>query len=241
VIRRATRADRPALYALQSLLPERAPWLLDHAIDRGEVLVSVAIAPTSAPDGAATAAAEATGSTPDADVPSPEADAPSPAEGASTPDADASTPDADASTSDADASTSDADVSTLDDAPTSGARTPIPGVGAPRQGDRRGVPVGYLLPVRGDPAHVAELAVSPDRRREGRATALLDAFFASLSPGTRVTIAVAPDNEAALSLYREYGFVEYGRREEYFESGPALVLARRATGERAYSESESES
>ena len=93
-----------------------------------------------------------------------------------------------------------------------------------------GVPVGYLLSVDGTEAHVAELVVAPGYRREGRASALLRALFASLPVGRRVTVAVAPDNRAALALYRAAGFAEVGRRERYFESGPALLLARVVTG-----------
>lgn len=93
--------------------------------------------------------------------------------------------------------------------------------------------VGYLLAV-GDggggsdagAVHVAELVVSPDRRREGRATALLAALFDSLPAGTRVTLAVAPDNDAALALYRECGFTVVGRRDGFYERGAASVLER---------------
>lgn len=88
------------------------------------------------------------------------------------------------------------------------------------------VPVGYLLPVRGDGAHVAELAVAPEHRREGRATALLDALFDSLPAGAAVTVAVSPDNGAALALYEGRGFAVEAEREGYFASGPALLLSR---------------
>jgi ribosomal-protein-alanine N-acetyltransferase len=88
-----------------------------------------------------------------------------------------------------------------------------------------GTPVGYLLTVHGDGAHVAELVVAPGRRREGWATALLDALFGSLADGERVTVAVDPHNDAARALYERQGFSLVERREEYFADGPALLLA----------------
>jgi ribosomal protein S18 acetylase RimI-like enzyme len=88
-----------------------------------------------------------------------------------------------------------------------------------------GTPVGYLLPVHGDGAHVAELVVAPRHRRTGRATALLDALFDSLAGGGRVTVAVAPSNGGARALYERYGFEVVERREGYFADGPALLLA----------------
>ncbi len=125
----------------------------------------------------------------------------------------------------------------------------------------RDVPVGYLLWVGGggsgegeaendsdddgtesgrddgDPSgdgavHVAELAVAPARRREGRASELLRALCGMLPPGARVTLAVEASNRAARGCYESLGFEAVARREEYFESGPAVVYERRAGGER---------
>lgn len=86
--------------------------------------------------------------------------------------------------------------------------------------------VGYLLPVYGDGAHVAELVVDTDHRRDGHGTALLDAVEASLGDGDEVTLAVTPDNDGARAFYREYGFDEMERRPEYFEGDPALWLVK---------------
>jgi ribosomal-protein-alanine N-acetyltransferase len=129
-VREATPADRPAVAALQSLLPERAPALLDYALEAGPAFV-----------------------------------------------------------------TADS-----------------------------GAVVGYLLAVPGDGAHVAELAVAPDARREGRATALLGALFDRVDGP--VTVAVAPGNDAALALYESVGFERRRRLEGAFESGDALLLRR---------------
>jgi len=87
-------------------------------------------------------------------------------------------------------------------------------------------PVGYLLAVDGADVHVAELAVAPDYRRQGRAGELLDALLATTASGRRVTLAVSPENNAALALYRSRGFERIGRREDFYDGAPALLLAR---------------
>lgn len=71
-------------------------------------------------------------------------------------------------------------------------------------------------------AHVAELAVAPTHRREGRAGALLDRL---LENHAHVTVLVAADNEPALACYRSRGFETVGRRPEAFDSGGALLLS----------------
>lgn len=89
--------------------------------------------------------------------------------------------------------------------------------------DETDTPVGYLLAVVGDGAHVAELVVAPDHRREGRATRLLRTLLENVDG--RVTVATTPDNDAAIELYRSLGFEVVERRPDYYESGPGLLLA----------------
>lgn len=89
-----------------------------------------------------------------------------------------------------------------------------------------GTPVGYLLAVGGDDVHVAELAVDPAYRREGRAGALLSALFDRCPAGTRVTLTVAPDNRRARALYADYGFEQVERIADHYEDGDGLLLAR---------------
>jgi ribosomal-protein-alanine N-acetyltransferase len=86
--------------------------------------------------------------------------------------------------------------------------------------------VGYLLAVPGDEGvHVAELVVDPGHRREGRASALLRALF-ERAGDRAVTIAVAPENEAARACYEAVGFEVRERNPAYFDGDPALVLVR---------------
>jgi ribosomal-protein-alanine N-acetyltransferase len=87
-------------------------------------------------------------------------------------------------------------------------------------------PAGYLLAVPGEEGvHVAELAVAPDHRREGRASALLRALF-ERAGDREVTIAVEPENEAARACYGAVGFEVRERDPAYFDGDPALVLVR---------------
>ena len=68
-----------------------------------------------------------------------------------------------------------------------------------------------------DPAnrHVATfgLAVAPERRREGIGTALVGAAFGwAREVGVeKLLLSVYPTNDAAIALYRRFGFVEEGR------------------------------
>ncbi|WP_411967129.1 GNAT family N-acetyltransferase [Haloferax sp. YSSS75] len=81
-------------------------------------------------------------------------------------------------------------------------------------------PVGYVLGV-GD--HLAELAVRPDARREGRATALVDAYHEH-HPESPLTLLVHPDNEGARACYDELGFREDERLDGAFDGDDALRL-----------------
>lgn len=87
--------------------------------------------------------------------------------------------------------------------------------------------VAYILPVPGDGVHLAELVVDAAYRREGHATALLDAVCDPLDDGDEVTLAVAPDNEGAQSLYRATGFEAVETRPDYFGGDPALWFVKR--------------
>jgi ribosomal-protein-alanine N-acetyltransferase len=85
-------------------------------------------------------------------------------------------------------------------------------------------PVGYLLAVPGDgTTYVAELVVAPAHRREGRARSLLGAC---IRDAERVTVTVAPENEAATALYRSLGFERVRRLPDFFADGDALLFAR---------------
>jgi len=83
-------------------------------------------------------------------------------------------------------------------------------------------PVGYLLAVGNGPVHIAELAVDPDHRREGRATALLDGVCKGSTHS--MTVHVAATNDTARSLYRRVGFVEVERSSALFDSKESLTL-----------------
>jgi ribosomal-protein-alanine N-acetyltransferase len=90
-----------------------------------------------------------------------------------------------------------------------------------------GRPVGYLLPVDAPSrpgVHVAELAVDPDHRREGRARGLLSAVIGEATGP--VTLQAHPDNDAALALYDGLGFAVVDRRADAYADGDALVLRR---------------
>lgn len=90
-------------------------------------------------------------------------------------------------------------------------------------------PVGYLLAFDdGDRAYIAEVAVAPDHRREGRATELIETYVdQTATAGIReLSLTVDPDNQAAIAFYETMGFDVAGRENEFYENGDALVLSR---------------
>jgi [ribosomal protein S18]-alanine N-acetyltransferase len=87
-----------------------------------------------------------------------------------------------------------------------------------------------------DELHLNNLAVVPEMRRQGMATALLERV---LSEGerlgaTRTTLEVRRSNEVALKLYERFGFSVAGVRRAYYThpEEDALILWREAGGSR---------
>jgi len=91
-----------------------------------------------------------------------------------------------------------------------------------------GVVVGYAaLMCAGEAADILRIAVLPEHRRQGRATALLGALVdgARARGCRRALLEVAADNSEALEFYSVHGFEEINRRRRYYSGGSdALVL-----------------
>jgi ribosomal-protein-alanine N-acetyltransferase len=79
-----------------------------------------------------------------------------------------------------------------------------------------------------DEAHVTTMAVLPEHRRAGVATALLlELLQEARRGGARVaTLDVRVSNVEAQRLYRAFGFIEVGRRVRYYDDNgeDALIM-----------------
>jgi ribosomal-protein-alanine N-acetyltransferase len=89
--------------------------------------------------------------------------------------------------------------------------------------------IGYLIISRYvDAWHVMNVAVSPDRRRRGIATALLDRLFElTAGDGRRgYTLEVRVSNKHAIDLYERLGFKPRGIRRGYYTDNreDALIM-----------------
>jgi ribosomal-protein-alanine N-acetyltransferase len=89
--------------------------------------------------------------------------------------------------------------------------------------------VGYIgsQSVLGE-SDMMNVAVHPDHRRKGIAEALIDALSAGLRERGNVclTLEVRASNEPAKALYEKLGFIQVGRRPNYYRNPKedALIL-----------------
>lgn len=90
--------------------------------------------------------------------------------------------------------------------------------------------VGYVVCSRYDTVwHVMNIAIDPERRREGIATALLGRLFGQADePGEQYTLEVRTSNDAAIALYEQFGFRSAGVRPGYYHDNKedALIMWR---------------
>jgi ribosomal-protein-alanine N-acetyltransferase len=82
-----------------------------------------------------------------------------------------------------------------------------------------GMPVGLVLwRVAADEAEILTICTVPEHRRLGIGTHLLDAAIWALESLAvkHLFLEVAIDNDAAIALYRAFGFTDAGRRRGYY-------------------------
>jgi ribosomal-protein-alanine N-acetyltransferase len=87
--------------------------------------------------------------------------------------------------------------------------------------------VGYLVCSRySDVWHLMNIAVAPDRRRQGIASELMERLFDQAGEGARFTLEVRTSNVAAIRMYERYGFRPAGHRRRYYHDNgeDALIM-----------------
>ncbi|MEP9382792.1 ribosomal protein S18-alanine N-acetyltransferase [Nocardioides sp. KR10-350] len=75
-------------------------------------------------------------------------------------------------------------------------------------------------------AELQRIAVAPEHRRRGVATALLHATAAraAAAGAERLLLEVREHNRPALAFYRKEGFAEIDRRDRYYRDGTTAVI-----------------
>ncbi len=92
---------------------------------------------------------------------------------------------------------------------------------------------GYVVTTQSsykpDVAHVRNLAVHPERRRQGLGSQLLTASVSHYRENEfeSVRLEVRASNTGAIELYRNHGFSVVGRQPGYYDNGEAAVVMSR--------------
>jgi ribosomal-protein-alanine N-acetyltransferase len=92
---------------------------------------------------------------------------------------------------------------------------------------RRDEIVGYICRwLVGDEVHILNVAVRPEARQSGIGRALVSLIMAEAEQvgGAVVTLEVRRENDAAIALYRTFGFTERGVRRNYYARGQDAVV-----------------
>lgn len=92
--------------------------------------------------------------------------------------------------------------------------------------------VGYLICARyAEAYHLMNVAVDPDRRRQGIGKALIDEMLERVGADASVTLEVRVSNSGAIALYESYGFRSVGTRRRYYaDTGEDAIIMWRAIG-----------
>lgn len=88
----------------------------------------------------------------------------------------------------------------------------------------QGVMVGYLVWMRVlNEAHLLNFTIAPARQRRGLGQHLLTLWVERLRQEglEQVLLEVRPSNDPAIRLYQRNGFVQTGRRRDYYPQGPS--------------------
>ncbi len=96
-----------------------------------------------------------------------------------------------------------------------------------------GTVVGHaVVSLAGEIAELQRIAVTPEQRRAGHASDLLEAAhaLARTSRADRMLLEVRADNAGALAFYGNQDFIEVDRRPKYYRDGAAAVVMRRSLG-----------
>jgi ribosomal-protein-alanine N-acetyltransferase len=86
---------------------------------------------------------------------------------------------------------------------------------------------GYLVCSRyADVWHLMNVAVTPDKRRQGIATGLMRTLFDEAGADARYTLEVRTSNDVAIAMYRRFGFRPAGHRRRYYHDNgeDALIM-----------------
>jgi ribosomal-protein-alanine N-acetyltransferase len=93
--------------------------------------------------------------------------------------------------------------------------------------------IGYLICSRYHTVwHLMNLAVGPDRRRLGVASAMLDHLLTTAGEGERYTLEVRVSNREAIRMYEGFGFRSAGVRRRYYHDNNEDALIMWRTDER---------
>jgi ribosomal-protein-alanine N-acetyltransferase len=114
-------------------------------------------------------------------------------------------------------------------------------IGAPWRFNRVALSAGSLAgyvfcAFAGGEVHVNKIAVAPDFRRQGVASALMDDVFAFAArvDAEEIYLEVRLSNRPARTFYTGLAFAEAGRRGKYYLDGEdALVMVRKMKGPHA--------